>query len=310
MTRSPRVVEIAKELGGKDPNQGVNPDEVVAIGAAIQGAVLKGDVNDVLLLDVTPLTLGIETAGAVSTPMIERNTTIPTKKSQVFSTAADNQPAVDIVVLQGERSMSQDNKTLGTFKLDGIRPAPRGTPQVEVTFDIDANGILNVTAKDKDTGKDQKITISGSSSMDDEEVDRLKKEAEKFADQDKEKKEAVQTRNDLDSLVYQCEKQLADLGDKATDDLKKMTDDMLADAKKVLDDQTSTTSSIKEAKEKLEKGFEELAKLAAQAGGGATDPAAAAAAAAGSGDNKSKEDDIVDADFEVVDDENDDKEKS
>jgi molecular chaperone DnaK len=314
MTRSPRVVEIAKELGGKDPNQGVNPDEVVAIGAAIQGAVLQGDVNDVLLLDVTPLTLGIETAGAVSTPMIERNTTIPTKKSQVFSTAADNQPAVDIVVLQGERSMSQDNKTLGTFKLDGIRPAPRGTPQVEVTFDIDANGILNVTAKDKDTGKDQKITISGSSSMDDEEVDRLKKEAEKFADQDKEKKEAVQTRNDLDSLVYQCEKQLTDLGDKATDELKKMTDDMLADAKKVLDDQSSTTSAIKEAKEKLEKGFEELAKLAAQAGGGATDPAAAAAASAAqsqsSGDNKSKEDDIVDADFEVVDDENDEKEKS
>ena len=314
MTRSPRVVEIAKELGGKDPNQGVNPDEVVAIGAAIQGAVLQGDVNDVLLLDVTPLTLGIETAGAVSTPMIERNTTIPTKKSQVFSTAADNQPAVDIVVLQGERSMSQDNKTLGTFKLDGIRPAPRGTPQVEVTFDIDANGILNVTAKDKDTGKDQKITISGSSSMDDEEVDRLKKEAEKFADQDKEKKEAVQTRNDLDSLVYQCEKQLTDLGDKATDELKKMTDDMLADAKKVLDDQSSTTSAIKEAKEKLEKGFEELAKLAAQAGGGATDPAAAAAAAAAqsqsSGDSKSKEDDIVDADFEVVDDENDEKEKS
>ena len=314
MTRSPRVVEIAKELGGKDPNQGVNPDEVVAIGAAIQGAVLQGDVNDVLLLDVTPLTLGIETAGAVSTPMIERNTTIPTKKSQVFSTAADNQPAVDIVVLQGERSMSQDNKTLGTFKLDGIRPAPRGTPQVEVTFDIDANGILNVTAKDKDTGKDQKITISGSSSMDDDEVDRLKKEAEKFADQDKEKKEAVQTRNDLDSLVYQCEKQLTDLGDKATDELKKMTDDMLADAKKVLDDQSSTTSAIKEAKEKLEKGFEQLAKLAAQAGGGATDPAAAAAAAAAqsqsSGDNKSKEDDIVDADFEVVDDENDDKKKS
>ena len=175
-----RVVEIAKELGGKDPNQGVNPDEVVAIGAAIQGAVLQGDVNDVLLLDVTPLTLGIETAGGVSTPMIERNTTIPTKKSQVFSTAADNQPAVDIVVLQGERAMSHDNKTLGTFKLDGIRPAPRGTPQIEVTFDIDANGILNVTAKDKDTGKDQKITISGSSSMDEEEVERLKKEAEKL----------------------------------------------------------------------------------------------------------------------------------
>jgi len=312
MTRSPRVVEIAKELGGKDPHQGVNPDEVVAIGAAIQGAVLQGDVNDVLLLDVTPLTLGIETAGGVSTAMIERNTTIPTKKSQVFSTAADNQPAVDIVVLQGERAMSQDNKTLGTFKLDGIRPAPRGTPQIEVTFDIDANGILNVTAKDKDTGKDQKITISGSSSMDEQEVERLKKEAEKFAEQDKEKKDSVQVRNELDSLVYQCEKQLTDLGDKAPDDLKTKIGDMLADAKKVLDDQSSTPSSLKEAKQNLEKGFEELAKQAAQAGGGA-DPAAAAAAAASeksSGGKKSKEDDIVDADFEVVEDEKDDKKDS
>ncbi len=305
MTRSPRVVEIAKELGGKDPHQGVNPDEVVAIGAAIQGAVLQGDVNDVLLLDVTPLTLGIETAGGVSTPMIERNTTIPTKKSQIFSTAADNQPAVDIVVLQGERAMSQDNKTLGTFKLDGIRPAPRGTPQIEVTFDIDANGILNVTAKDKDTGKDQKITISGSSSMDEQEVERLKKEAEKFAEQDKEKKESVQTRNELDSLVYQCEKQLNDLGDKAPEDLKKKIEDMLSDSKKVLDDQSATPSDLKEAKQKLEKGFEELAKQAAQTGGGTADPTADAAATDGNDTNRedSKEDDIVDADFEVVDDE-------
>ncbi len=305
MTRSPRVVEIAKELGGKDPHQGVNPDEVVAIGAAIQGAVLQGDVNDVLLLDVTPLTLGIETAGGVSTPMIERNTTIPTKKSQIFSTAADNQPAVDIVVLQGERAMSQDNKTLGTFKLDGIRPAPRGTPQIEVTFDIDANGILNVTAKDKDTGKDQKITISGSSSMDEQEVERLKKEAEKFAEQDKEKKESVQTRNELDSLVYQCEKQLNDLGDKAPEDLKKKIEDILSDSKKVLDDQSATPSDLKEAKQKLEKGFEELAKQAAQTGGGTADPTADAAATDGNDTNRedSKEDDIVDADFEVVDDE-------
>ncbi|MDG1173740.1 MAG: molecular chaperone DnaK [Opitutales bacterium] len=311
MTRSPRVVEIAKELGGKDPNQGVNPDEVVAIGAAIQGAVLRGDVNDVLLLDVTPLTLGIETAGGVSTAMIERNTTIPTKKSQVFSTAADNQPAVDIVVLQGERAMSHDNKTLGTFKLDGIRPAPRGTPQVEVTFDIDANGILNVTAKDKDTGKDQKITISGSSSMDEDEVERLKKEAEKFADQDKEKKDSVQTRNDLDSLVYQCEKQLTDLGDKAPEDLKKKVDDMVADAKKVLDDESSTPATLKEAKQKLEKGFEELAKQLAEAGAGASDPAAAGSAQANpENGKKSKEDDIVDADFEVVDDESEASEKS
>jgi molecular chaperone DnaK len=245
--------------------------------------------------------------------MIERNTTIPTKKSQVFSTAADNQPAVDIVVLQGERAMSQDNKTLGTFKLDGIRPAPRGTPQIEVTFDIDANGILNVTAKDKDTGKDQKITISGSSSMDEQEVERLKKEAEKFAEQDKEKKDSVQVRNELDSLVYQCEKQLTDLGDQAPDELKTKIGDMLADAKKVLDDQSSTPSSLKEAKQKLEKGFEELAKQAAQAGGGA-DPAAAAAAAAAaaksSGGEKSKDDDIVDADFEVVDDDKEEKKDS
>ena len=311
MTRSPRVVEIAKELGGKDPNQGVNPDEVVAIGAAIQGAVLQGDVNDVLLLDVTPLTLGIETAGGVSTPMIERNTTIPTKKSQVFSTAADNQPAVDIVVLQGERAMSHDNKTLGTFKLDGIRPAPRGTPQIEVTFDIDANGILNVTAKDKDTGKDQKITISGSSSMDEEEVERLKKEAEKFADQDKEKKESVQVRNELDSLVYQCEKQVSDLGDKAPEDLKNNVDSMLSDAKKVLDDQSSTPAVLKEAKQKLEKGFEEIAKQVAQAVGGTTNPASEDAAQGQPGDSKtSKEDDIVDADFEVVDEDTDDKGKS
>ena len=247
--------------------------------------------------------------------MIERNTTIPTKKSQVFSTAADNQPAVDIVVLQGERAMSQDNKTLGTFKLDGIRPAPRGTPQIEVTFDIDANGILNVTAKDKDTGKDQKITISGSSSMDEKEVERLKKEAEKFAEQDKEKKESVQTRNELDSLVYQCEKQLSDLGDKAPEDLKSKIGDMLADAKKVLEDQSSSPSALKEAKEKLEKGFEELAKQAAQSGGGPADPAAAAAAAAaqakaaGSSEKK-KDEDIVDADFEVVDDDKEEKKDS
>ena len=245
MTRSPKIVELAKELGGKDPNQGVNPDEVVAIGAAVQGAVLQGDVNDVLLLDVTPLTLGIETAGGVCTPMIDRNTTIPTKKAQTFSTAADSQPAVDIVVLQGERSMSQDNKTLGTFKLDGIAPAPRGTPQIEVTFDIDANGILNVNAKDQGTGKDQKITISGSSSMDEEEVDRLRKEAEKFADIDKEKKEQVQVRNDLDSMVYQCEKQLSDLGDKAPDDLKAKIDALLADTKKTLENSGSSLDELK-----------------------------------------------------------------
>ena len=308
MTRSPKIVELAKELGGKDPNQGVNPDEVVAIGAAVQGAVLQGDVNDVLLLDVTPLTLGIETAGGVCTAMIDRNTTIPTKKSQVFSTAADNQPAVDIVVLQGERSMSNDNKTLGTFKLDGIAPAPRGTPQIEVTFDIDANGILNVTAKDQGTGKDQKITISGSSSMDEAEVERLKEEAEKFADQDKEKKEQVQVRNELETMVYQCEKQLGDLGDKAPADLKSKIESLLADSKKVLEDSSASNDDLKKARETLQKGFEELGQEVMKNGGmpgaeaaGAAGPAPEAEEADTDG-SKKKDDDIVDADFEVVDD--------
>jgi molecular chaperone DnaK len=307
MTRSPKIVELAKELGGKDPHQGVNPDEVVAIGAAVQGAVLQGDVNDVLLLDVTPLTLGIETAGGVSTAMIERNTTIPTKKSQVYSTAADNQPAVDIVVLQGERSMSQDNKKLGDFKLDGIAPAPRGTPQIEVTFDIDANGILNVTAKDKGTGKDQKITISGSSSMDEEEVDRLRKEAEKFADQDKEKKEQVQVRNDLDSMVYQCEKQLGDLGDQAPADLKTKVDALLGDAKKVLEKEDASLEELKSTKDSLQKSFEEIAKAAGPMPGGSGPDGPQPQASAGPEGNEEaeKEDDIVDADFEVVDDEKD-----
>jgi molecular chaperone DnaK len=311
MTRSPRIIELAKELGGKDAHQGVNPDEVVATGAAVQGAVLQGDVNDVLLLDVTPLTLGIETAGGVSTAMIDRNTTIPTKKSQIFSTAADNQPAVDIVVLQGERSMSQDNKTLGTFKLDGIGAAPRGTPQIEVTFDIDANGILNVTAKDQGTGKDQKITISGSSSMDEAEVDRLRKEAEKYADQDKDRKEQVQVRNELDSMVYQCEKQLSDLGDKAPQDLKSKVDGLLSDTKKVLEKTNATLSELNDAKDALQKSFEELGQEAMKnAGPGAgsgpmpgAEDATAGEASASSDDAKKKDDDIVDADFEVVDEE-------
>ena len=311
VTRSPKIVEMAKELGGKDPHQGVNPDEVVAIGAAIQGAVLQGDVNDVLLLDVTPLTLGIETAGGVSTSMIDRNTTIPTKKSQIFSTAADNQPAVDIVVLQGERAMSHDNKTLGTFKLDGIAPSPRGAPQIEVTFDIDANGILNVTAKDQGTGKDQKITISGSSSMDEAEVDRLRKEAEKYADQDKERKEQVQVRNELDSMVYQCEKQLGDLGEKAPEELKNKINDLLSDSKKVLENSDSTLDDLKQAKDKLQKSFEELGQEVMKHSGGNpmpdSDSADESTKDESSSSSNKKDDDIVDADFEVVDDNSDSK---
>ena len=309
MTRSPKIVELAKELGGKDPHQGVNPDEVVAIGAAVQGAVLQGDVNDVLLLDVTPLTLGIETAGGVSTSMIDRNTTIPTKKSQIFSTAADNQPAVDIVVLQGERAMSQDNKILGTFKLDGIASAPRGTPQIEVTFDIDANGILNVNAKDQGTGKDQKITISGSSSMDEAEVERLKQEAEKFADEDKEKKELIQVRNELDSMVYQSEKQLSELNDKAPEDLKNKINDLLTETKKVIENQDSTLSELTDAKDKMQKSFEELGQEAMKYAGAAGDSGNqdtdvdSDSQESESSNTKKKDDDIVDADFEVVDEE-------
>lgn len=219
MTRMPAVQEMAHRLAGKEPHKGVNPDEVVAVGAAIQGGVLMGDVNDVLLLDVTPLTLSIETMGSIATPMIDRNTTIPVRKSQVFSTAADNQPAVDIRICQGERRMFNDNKLLGNFKLDGIQPAPRGVPQIEVTFDIDANGILKVTAKDKNTGKEQNISIQGSSGLSKEEIERAKKDAEAHAEEDRRKAEEIETINKADSLAHNVERQLKELGDKAPDQI-------------------------------------------------------------------------------------------
>jgi molecular chaperone DnaK len=305
MTRMPKVVEIAKTLGGKPPHQGVNPDEVVAVGAAIQGGVLKGDVRDVLLLDVTPLTLGIMTAGDVATAMIPRNTTIPSKKTQVFSTYSDNQPSVEIVVLQGERPMARDNKTLGTFRLDGIPPAPRGAPQVEVTFDIDANGILHVSAKDLGTGKDQKITIQGSSGLSKEEVEKMTKEAELNATEDKKRRDAVETRNQLDSSTYQLEKTLKDTGDKLPAEKKSKVEGALADAKKALE--SNDGDQMKAALENLSKVGAEFyaeAQAAAQA-------AAAGAGAAGAADGQpgpeaapktEKKADVVDADFEVVDD--------
>ena len=232
MTRMPAVVEKVKKIFGKDPLKGVNPDEVVAIGAAVQGGVLSGDVKDVLLLDVTPLTLGIETAGGVRTPIIERNTTIPTSKSQVFSTYADNQPQVEIHVLQGERDMAADNKSLGTFALDGIAPAPRGVPQIEVTFNLDANGILNVTAKDKGTGKEQSITIQDSGNLSKEDIEKAQREAEEHAEEDKKKREAVDARNQLENAIYQAEKMPDEFKDRISDEDKKVIADAVEEAKK------------------------------------------------------------------------------
>jgi len=308
MTRMPKVVEIAHKLGGKPPHQGVNPDEVVAVGAAVQGGVLKGEVRDVLLLDVTPLTLGIETAGQVATPMIPRNTTIPAKKTQTFSTYSDSQPSVEIVVLQGERPMSRDNKVLGTFRLDGIPPAPRGTPQIEVTFDIDANGILHVSAKDLGTGKDQKITIQGSSGLSKEEVEKMTKDAELHAAEDRKRKEAVEARNQLDSSIYQLEKTLKDAGDKVSAELKGKADAALAEAKKDLE--SNDPERMKAALEKLAAVGGELYSTAQQAAGaaGAPPPGADAEPPKGpAGKKTEKKADVVDADFEVVDE--DDKKK-
>ena len=298
MTRMPAVVELAEKLAGKKPHQGVNPDEVVARGAAIQGGVLQGEVNDVLLLDVTPLTLSIETAGGVSTPMIERNTTIPKKATQIFSTYADNQTAVDIKILQGERPMAKDNKMLGNFRLDGIAPAPRGLPQIEVTFDIDASGILHVSAKDKGTGKEQQISITGSSGLSKEDVERMKKEAEMHAAEDLKQKETVEARNELDNLSYQIEKQVKEAGDKLPADLKGKLETAVADARKVLEKSDLTKEEAKAESEKLTKLIQENA-AAFQA---AQQAANAGASAGAKPEADKKKDDVVDADFEVVDD--------
>ncbi|HPN84551.1 MAG TPA: molecular chaperone DnaK [Victivallales bacterium] len=268
--RMPKVQEAAKKFFGKDPHKGVNPDEVVAVGAAIQGGVLGGQVEDVVLLDVTPLSLGIETLGGVMTRLIERNTTIPTRKSEIFSTAADSQPSVDIHVLQGERQMSKDNKSIGRFRLDGIPPAPRGVPQIEVTFDIDANGILHVTAKDLGTGKEQKITITASSGLNDKEIDKMVKDAEKFAQDDKAEKDKVETRNRADSTIYQTEKQLKEFDEKLPEPVKKPLKDKIEELKKAKekDDIEGMKKTMTDMEQLLQKMGEEIYKGAGAAPGG------------------------------------------
>jgi molecular chaperone DnaK len=303
-TRIPKIQEIVKKFFGKDPNKGVNPDEVVAIGAAVQGAVLTGEQKDVLLLDVTPLSLGIETLGGVTTVLIPRNTTIPTKKSETFSTADDNQTTVEIHVLQGERELATYNKTIGKFQLTGIPPAPRGMPQVEVTFDIDANGILHVTAKDKATGKEQKIRIEASSGLSDAEIDRMVKDAEKNAAEDKKQREAIDARNRLDSMTYEVEKNVKEWGDKVTPDTKAKVDAAIERARKALrgDDMTE----IRAAQEELTKVFSEAGQAFYQQQGqaGAQPEAgqpAGAGATSGSDGAAKPADDVVEADYEIVD---------
>jgi len=295
-TRIPAVQEAIKRELGKDPSRGVNPDEVVALGAAIQGGVLQGDVKDVLLLDVTPLSLGIETMGSVTTKLIERNTTIPTSESQVFSTAADNQTAVDIHVLQGEREMAADNKTLGRFQLTDIPPAPRGIPQIEVTFDIDANGIVNVRAKDLGTNKEQSITIQSSSGLSDEEIDKMVKEAEDNAEEDKKRREEIDLRNEADQLIFTTEKTIKDLGDKVSDAEKEEAEKAKENLQKALEGES--TEEITSAKEELEEKVQQLSvKLYEQM--------QQEAGADGGAEENSDNDDVVDADFEEVDDEED-----
>jgi molecular chaperone DnaK len=301
-TRMPKVQEIVKSFFGKDPHKGVNPDEVVAIGAAIQGGVLAGEVKDVLLLDVTPLSLGIETLGGVTTVLIPRNTTIPTKKSEVFSTAEDNQTTVEIHVLQGERQMAIDNRTIGKFQLTGIPPAPRGVPQVEVTFDIDANGILHVSAKDKATGKEQKIRIEASSGLGDKDIDKMVKEAEAHAVEDQKRRDEIERRNRLDTMVYEVEKNAKEWADKLDAALKTRLDAAVDGAKQAL--RSGNPDDIGRALDELQQAYSAAgaslyaASRGAQPGGpGGTDGQPAAEPSSGA-----KQDNVVDADYEIVDD--------
>ncbi|WP_139651451.1 molecular chaperone DnaK [Raoultibacter phocaeensis] len=292
-TRMPAVQELVKQMTGKDPNMSVNPDEVVAMGAAVQGGVLSGDVEGILLLDVTPLSLGVETMGGVMTKMIERNTTIPTRKTEIYSTAADNQTSVEVHVLQGEREMAAGNKTLGKFQLTGIPAARRGVPQIEVTFDIDANGIVNVSAKDLGTGKQQQITISGSTALNDDEVDRMVKDAEAHAEEDKRRKEEVEIRNNADALVNATEQTLAEVGDKAPEDVKKQAEEAIAEAKSALEG--SDMDAIKAATEKMQAAGYKLAEVVYSTQGAEAGDAATAA-------ESTPADDTIEADYEVVED--------
>lgn len=301
-TRVPRVQESVRKMFGKDPHKGVNPDEVVGVGAAIQGGVLKGEVKDVLLLDVTPLTLGIETLGGICTPLIERNTTIPSKKSEIFSTAADNQPAVDIHVLQGERKMAGDNKSIGRFQLDGIPPAPRGVPQIEVTFDIDANGILKVSAKDLGTGKQQHITITASSGLEQDEIDRMVHDAEQHAAEDEKRKSDVDTRNQADSTVFQTEKFLKENGDKISAENKQKVEAALEPLKKALEsnDLDAMKSGMEGLNQAMQVAAQEMYAQAQQQPGAEGQPGADAQDAGGP-DDKGGDDDVIDADFKMND---------